>query len=162
MREEKNFEAPPQPPKEADFGRTKAKIGHFSQKGLCYSFEILQGLQSNKNIRFPIKKKIRGAPQPPTKADFRWTKAEMGCFLQKGLCCSFEILQRLLSNKDAPQPPPPKAEFGRTKAIIGCFSQRGLCYSFGILHGLLSNTIIRNPMKKITGGSPLHPQLTLL
>ena len=44
---------------------------------------------------------------------------------------------------------------------MGCFSQKGLCYSFGIFFGLLSNKIIRNPMKKIFGRSPLHPQLTI-
>ena len=38
---EKNFGDPPYPPKKAYFGRTKAKIGRFSQKGLCYSFGIL-------------------------------------------------------------------------------------------------------------------------
>ena len=62
-----------------------------------------------------------------------------------------------------PLAPPPKKKnaFGRTKAEIGCFSQKGLCYRFGILHGLLSNINIRNQMRKIFGGSPLHPQLTL-
>ena len=59
------FRGPPYPPKKADFGRTKAKMGRFSQKGLCYSFEILQGLLSNKNIKIPIKKNFRGPPQPP-------------------------------------------------------------------------------------------------
>ena len=44
---------------------------------------------------------------------------------------------------------------------MGCFSQKGLCYSFGILHGLLSNKNIMNPMKKIFGGFPLYPQVTL-
>ena len=37
-----------------------------------------------------------------------------------------------------------------------------MCYSFEILQGLLSNKKFRNPMKKIFGESPLHPQLTLL
>ena len=36
---------PPCPLKKANFGRTKAKMGRFSQKGLCYSFEILHGIQ---------------------------------------------------------------------------------------------------------------------
>ena len=44
---------------------------------------------------------------------------------------------------------------------MGCFSQKGLCYSFEILQGLLSNKNIKIPMKKIFGGSPLYPQLTL-
>ena len=44
---------------------------------------------------------------------------------------------------------------------MGRFAQKGLCYSFEILQGLLSNKKIRNPMKKIFGESPLHPQLTL-
>ena len=46
---------PPQAPQKADFGREKAEMGYFSQKGLFYSFEILQGLLSNKNIRIRIK-----------------------------------------------------------------------------------------------------------
>ena len=54
LMKKKKFGDPPQPPKKADFGRTKAKMGRFSQNGLCYSFEILQGLLSNKNIRIPI------------------------------------------------------------------------------------------------------------
>ena len=53
---------PPLPPKKADMVRTKAKMGHFSQKGLCYSFEFLQGLLGNKNIRIP-----RTPPSPPKK-----------------------------------------------------------------------------------------------
>ena len=44
------------PPKKNDFGQTKAKMGRFSQKGLCYGFEILHGLPSNKIIRIPMKK----------------------------------------------------------------------------------------------------------
>ena len=115
------FWGPPYPPKKADFGRTTAKMGYFSQKGLCYSFDILQGLLSNKNIRIPMREKNFGGPPYP-----------------------------LI-----------KADFGRTKAEMGCFSQKGLCYSFEIFHGLLSNKNIRNPMKKIFGESPLHPQLTL-
>ena len=94
----------------------------------------------------------------------------MGRCSLKGLCCSFEILQGLLSNKNIRIPmkinfgdPPPrplqKADFGRTKAEMGCFSQKGLCYSFEIFRGLLSNKNIRNPIKKIFGGSPLHPQI---
>ena len=60
-----------------------------------------------------------------------------------------------------PPYPPKKADFGRTKAKMGRFSQKGLCYGFGILLGLLSNRNIRNPMIKIFGGSPIHPQITL-
>ena len=44
------FWGPPRPPQKADFGRTKAEMGCFSQKGLCYSFGILHGLLSNKKI----------------------------------------------------------------------------------------------------------------
>ena len=61
----KNSGTPPSPPKKADFGRTKAEMGHFSQKGLCYSFEIFHGLLSNKNIRNPMKKNIWGIPPTP-------------------------------------------------------------------------------------------------
>jgi len=61
----KKFGDPPYPPKKADFGRTKAKIGRFSQKGLCYSFEILQGLLTNKNIRIPMENKFWGLPLAP-------------------------------------------------------------------------------------------------
>ena len=60
----KKFGGPPYPPKKADFGCLKAKIGRFSKKGLCYSFEIFQGLLSNKNIKIPMEKKFRGPPTP--------------------------------------------------------------------------------------------------
>ena len=50
------------PPKKADFGCLKAKMGCFSEKGLCYSFEILQGVLSNKNMKIPMKKKNFGDP----------------------------------------------------------------------------------------------------
>ena len=62
---EKKFRGPPYPPKKADFGRLKAKMGCFSQKGLCYSFEILQGLLSSKEIRNPMKKIFVESPQHP-------------------------------------------------------------------------------------------------
>ena len=62
---EKNFVDPPYPPKNADFGRTKAKMGRFSQKGLCYSFEILHGLLSNQYIRNPMKKIWGDPPYTP-------------------------------------------------------------------------------------------------
>ena len=76
-------------------------MGHFAQKGLYYSFEILQGLLSNKNIKIPMREKILGDPPlPPKKADFGRGKAEMGRFSKKGLCYSFENLQGLLSNKN--------------------------------------------------------------
>ena len=48
---EKNFVDPPYPPY---FGRTIDKIGCFSQKGLRYSFEILHGVVSNKNMKIPM------------------------------------------------------------------------------------------------------------
>ena len=56
----KKFWGPLYPPKKADFWRLKAKMGRFSQKGLCDSFEILQGLLSNKNTR------VRFPAAPPT------------------------------------------------------------------------------------------------
>ena len=97
-------------------------MGRFSQKGFCYSFEILQGLLSNKKIRIPTKIKFWGPPptRPPK-------KAKMGRFSQKGLCYSFEILQELLSNKiirilmreekkfGAPPSPPKKPILGGQK-----------------------------------------------
>ena len=48
-----------------------------------------------------MKKKISGTPQAPQKGRF-WgqTKAEMGCFSQKGLCYSFGIFHGFLSNKN--------------------------------------------------------------
>ena len=92
-------------------------MGCFSQKGLSYSFEILQGLLSNKKMKIPMKKEFWGPPLAP----------------------------------------PKKADFGRTKAEMGRFSQKGLCYSFEILQGRLSNKNIRNPMKKIFGGPPTPP-----
>ena len=79
-------------------------MGCFSQKGLCYNFEILQGLQSNKNMKIPMGKKFRGPPYPPKKADFGCLKAKIGRFSQKGLYYSFEILQGLLSNKNVKIP----------------------------------------------------------
>ena len=42
-------------------------MGRFSKKGFCYSFEILQGLLSNKSIRIPMKIKFRGPPPAPPK-----------------------------------------------------------------------------------------------
>ena len=59
------FRGPPKPPKKDDFGRTKAQMGRFSQKGLCYSFGILHGLLSNKNIRNSMKKTFGGSPYTP-------------------------------------------------------------------------------------------------
>ena len=58
------FGDPPNHPKKSDFGRTKAKMGCFSQKCLCYCFGILRWLLSNKNIRNPIKD-IWGIPPTP-------------------------------------------------------------------------------------------------
>ena len=52
----KNLGTPPSPLKKPILGGQKPKMGRFAQKGLCYSFEILQGLQSNKKIRNPMKK----------------------------------------------------------------------------------------------------------
>ena len=98
--EEKNFGDPPYPPKKAYFGRTKAKMGRFSQKGLCYSFEILHGLLTHKNNRIPMKKNFGDPPYPPKKAYFGRTRAKMGRYSQKGFCYSFEILHGLLTNKN--------------------------------------------------------------
>ena len=53
------FRGPPRPPKKADFGWTKAEMGYF------YSFEILYGLLSNKNIRNPKKKIFGESPLHP-------------------------------------------------------------------------------------------------
>ena len=64
MKEKKSGTPPPSPLKKAGFWRTKAKMGCFSQMGFCYSFVILQGLLSNRNIRIPMGKKIRGPPLP--------------------------------------------------------------------------------------------------
>ena len=61
----KKLPGPPQAPQKADFGRTTAKMGRFAQKGLCYSFEILQGLLSNKKIRNPMKKIFGESPINP-------------------------------------------------------------------------------------------------
>ena len=62
---ENNFGDPPKPPKKGDLGRTKDKMGCFSQKGLCYNFEIFHGLLSNKNIRNPMKKIFGDSPYIP-------------------------------------------------------------------------------------------------
>ena len=61
-------------------------MGRFAQKGLCYSFEILQGLLSNKNIRIPMKKKNSGTPPspPPQKSQFWADKSQNGPFLPEG------------------------------------------------------------------------------
>ena len=59
---EKKFGDPPYPPKEADFGRTKAEMGCFSQKDLCYNFGIFHGLLSNKNMKIAMKKNFRDPP----------------------------------------------------------------------------------------------------
>ena len=48
-----------------DFGRTKAEMGCFSKKGLCYSFGNLHGLLSNKNVKNPMKKIFWGSPLRP-------------------------------------------------------------------------------------------------
>ena len=83
----KKYLGTPLAPKKAYFGRTKAKVGCFSEKGLCYSIKILQGLLSNKNMRIPMKFFFRGLPLAPLKADFGRTKAEMG------LCRNGFVLQ---------------------------------------------------------------------
>ena len=52
----KKFGDPPTPLKKPILVAQKTKMICFSQKGLWYSFEILHGLLSNKNIRNPMKK----------------------------------------------------------------------------------------------------------
>ena len=85
-----NFRGPPQaPPQKADFGQKKAEMGRFSKKGLCYSFEILQGLLSNKNIMIPMEKKFRGHPLAPQKSRFWAEKSQNGLFLPEGFVLKF-------------------------------------------------------------------------
>ena len=48
MIEKKIGDPLPEPPKKADLGLKKGEMDCFSQKGLCYSFEIWQGLQGSK------------------------------------------------------------------------------------------------------------------
>ena len=97
---EKNFGDPPYPPKKADFGRTKAKIGRFLTEGIVLQFWNFAWAPNSQNMKIPMKKTIGGHPSPPKKADFGRTKAKIGRFSQKVLCYSFEILQGLLSNKN--------------------------------------------------------------
>ena len=52
------------PPK-SQIWAEKAEMGYFSKKGLFYSFEILQGLLSNKNLKIPMKKIFGGSPPAP-------------------------------------------------------------------------------------------------
>ena len=85
----KKFRGPTYPPKKADFGYLKAKICRFSQKGLYYSFEILQGLLSNKNMKIPMKIKFRGPPLAPTKSRFWADKSRNGPFLSEGFVLQF-------------------------------------------------------------------------
>ena len=40
-------------------------MGCFSQKGLCYSFEIMQGLLNDKNNKISMKKIFGGSPLFP-------------------------------------------------------------------------------------------------
>ena len=76
----------PQPPKKADFGRLKAKMGRFSKKGLWYSFEILHGLLTSKNIRIPGPIGVRALPMPAgtNEGGHYWSKrsacAARGCW----------------------------------------------------------------------------------
>ena len=58
----KNFGDPPEPPKKANLGRTKAEMGCLSQKGLCYSFGILHGLLSHKIRKIPTEKNVGDPP----------------------------------------------------------------------------------------------------
>ena len=65
--ERKKIGDPSYPPKKAEFGRTKAKMVRFSQKGLYYSFGILHGLLTHKNNRIPMREKKFGNPPTPLK-----------------------------------------------------------------------------------------------
>ena len=51
-----------------------------------------------------MRKQIVGPPYPPKKADFGWTKAEIGRLSQKGLFYNFEILRPLKSIKNIRNP----------------------------------------------------------
>ena len=62
---EKNISETPQAPQKVDFGRTKAEMGCFSQKGLCYSFNFLHGLLIHNNMKIPMKNKFWGPPLAP-------------------------------------------------------------------------------------------------
>ena len=135
----KNFGDPPYPPKKAYFGRTKAKMGRFSQKGLCYSFEILHVLFTHKRIGFRWKKHFGDPPYPPKKAYFGRTKAKIGRFSQKGLCYNFEILHGLLTNKNIRIPmrknsgtplAPQKSRFWADKSRNGPFLPEGFVLQF--------------------------------
>ena len=117
-------------------------MGRFSQKGLCYSFEILQGLLSNKNIRIPMKKKKLGGPSlAPQKSRFWADKSRNGPFLPEGFCYSFEISQGLLSNKkiriptkikfQGPPQAPRKSRFWADKSRNGLFLSEGFVLLFG-------------------------------
>ena len=59
---------PPTPLKKQILGRQKGKWA----VGFWYGFETLHGLLTNKNMRIPMKNR--------QKADFGWTKGEMGCY----------------------------------------------------------------------------------
>ena len=80
----KKFGDPPTPLKKADFGCLKAKMGCFSEKGLCYSFEILQGLLGNKNMKIPMKK-ISGTPFTPLKKPILGGKGRNGLLSNKNI-----------------------------------------------------------------------------
>ena len=66
-------------------------MGCFSQKGLYYSFEILQGLLGNKNMKIPMKKNFGDPPSshPPKKSLFWADKSQNGPFLPEGFVLQF-------------------------------------------------------------------------
>ena len=124
-------------------------MGYFSQKGLFYSFEILQGLLSNKNMKIRMRKKNLGTPPSPLKKPiFGRQKPKWAVWPRRGCHRIIIFLHGLLIHKNmkitmkkkifqgAPYPPK-KADFGRTKAKMSRFSQKDLCYSFELLLLLL-------------------------
>ena len=63
------------------------------------SFEILQGLLSNKNIRIPMKNKFRGPPLAPTKSQFWADKSQNGPFGQEGGVVGFYFFAWVLKSQ---------------------------------------------------------------
>ena len=63
------FGDPPLHPQKNEFGQTKVKMGCFSQKGFCYSFEILHEDSNERRKKIvdpptPLKKPILGGQTP--------------------------------------------------------------------------------------------------
>ena len=64
---EKNSGTPPTPLKRVIWGEQNGPKARFWAEGPFWSFEILHGLLTHKNIRIPMKKKHLGTPLPPLK-----------------------------------------------------------------------------------------------